>query len=121
MAADSSIATTKQGPVPAVAPCPVEAAIQVIGGKWKLLLLRFLLLNGPQRYNDLLAGVGGISAKELTRNLRDLSDAGLVSRGSESADKPPALYALTTLGAGLMPTFQTLLVWGQQLLPPTQD
>jgi DNA-binding HxlR family transcriptional regulator len=101
--------------------CPVEAAIHLIGGKWKLLLLRFLLLNGPHRYNDLLAGVAGISAKELTRNLGDLTKTGLIARVTENGDSAPTLYALTPLGAGLMPTFQTLLVWGQQLLPSKQD
>jgi len=93
----------------------------VIGGKWKLLLLRFLLLNGPQRYNDLLAGVAAISAKELTRNLRELNEAGLVTRGTENGSAAPVLYSLTPLGQGLMPTFQTLLTWGQQLLPAKQD
>jgi len=106
---------------PTIAPCPVEAAIHVIGGKWKLLLLRFLLLNGPQRYNDLLAGVAAISAKELTRNLRELNEAGLVTRGTENGSAAPVLYSLTPLGQGLMPTFQTLLTWGQQLLPAKQD
>jgi len=53
-----------------VTQCPVEQAIQVIGGRWKLLVLRSLLLNGPQRYNELLGTVTAISAKELTRNLR---------------------------------------------------
>ena len=57
-----------------VAPCPVEEAIQIIGGKWKLLILRALLLNGPQRYNELLGTVTAISQKELTRNLRELAD-----------------------------------------------
>ena len=103
------------------APCPVEAAIQVIGGKWKLLLLRFLLLNGPQRYNDLLAGVAAISAKELTRNLRELSEAGLLTRKTDNGNTSPMLYTLTPLAQGLMPTFQTLLTWGQQLLPARQD
>jgi DNA-binding HxlR family transcriptional regulator len=42
-------------------PCPVEAAIQIVGGKWKLLILRSLLLNGPQRYNELLTTVTAIS------------------------------------------------------------
>jgi DNA-binding HxlR family transcriptional regulator len=101
--------------------CPVEAAIRVIGGKWKLLLLRFLLLNGPQRYNDLLAGVAGISSKELTRNLGDLSKTGLIARETENGDSAHVFYELTPLGAGLMPTFQTLLIWGQQLLPSKQD
>ena len=95
--------------------CPVEQAIHVIGGKWKLLLLRSLLLNGPQRYNELLASVTGISAKELTRNLGELSASGLVA-AAEAAPNGSKPYALTQLGEGLMPTFQSLLTWGQKLL-----
>ena len=91
--------------VNAVDRCPVEEAIRVIGGKWKLLILRTLLLNGPQRYNGLLKTVRGISQKELTRNLKQLAAAGLVN-GS---------YELTKLGMGLMPTFKKLLTWGTHL------
>jgi DNA-binding HxlR family transcriptional regulator len=94
-----------------VAPCPVETAIQVIGGKWKLLILRSLLLNGPQRYNALLISVSGVSPKELTRNLRELEASKLISH--DEREQP---YVLTELGKGLMPTFQTLLEWGQNLL-----
>jgi DNA-binding HxlR family transcriptional regulator len=68
-------------------------------------VLRSLLLNGPQRYNQLLKTVTGISQKELTRNLKELTSAGLVS-GS---------YELTELGKGLMPTFKKLLTWGTHL------
>jgi DNA-binding HxlR family transcriptional regulator len=96
-----------------LASCPVEAAIQVIGGKWKLLLLRSLLLNGSQRYTELLTSVAGISQKELTRNLRELASSGLVTR--ESGARANAVYDLTTLGKGLMPTFKKLLVWGTKL------
>jgi len=46
-----------------VTQCPVEEAIHIIGGKWKLLVLRSLLLNGPQRYNELLGTVTAISQK----------------------------------------------------------
>jgi DNA-binding HxlR family transcriptional regulator len=95
--------------------CPVEAAIQIIGGKWKLLVLRSLLLNGPQRYNELLTTVTAISQKELTRNLRELTDAGLVTRGSGAGSI--ARYELTKLGEGLMPTFISLLTWGASLPP----
>jgi DNA-binding HxlR family transcriptional regulator len=94
--------------------CPVEEAIRIIGGKWKLLLLRSLLLNGPQRYNDLLKSVTKISPKELTRNLRELMNAGLLERTSVSAPLPQ--YKLTELGMELMPTFETLLVWGKKLM-----
>ena len=98
-----------------ITPCPVEEAIHIIGGKWKLLLLRSLLLNGPKRYNELLATVTGISAKELTRNLGELSASGLVTPGA-AAPRSSKHYALTQLGEGLMPTFQSLLSWGQKLL-----
>ena len=96
-----------------VVPCPVEEAIQIIGGKWKLLVLRSLLLNGPQRYNELLGTVTAISQKELTRNLRDLTEAGLVTRGPGTSRM--AGYDLTKLGKGLMPTFKKLLTWGTKL------
>jgi DNA-binding HxlR family transcriptional regulator len=101
-----------------LAACPVERAIHVIGGKWKLLVLRSLLLNGPQRYNDLLLSVTGISAKELTRNVRELTRAGLVADRQDRSDA----YALTKLGAGLMPVFKRLLPWGRRLIavPATQ-
>ena len=97
-----------------ISKCPVEHAIQVIGGKWKLLLLRSLLLNGPQGYNQLLASVTGISPKELTRNLGELAASGLVSRppGVKQCNDP---YTLTPLGEGLMPVFKDLLTWGQNL------
>ena len=70
--------------------CPVEEAIQIIGGKWKLLILRSLPLNGPQRYNQLLEIVMAISQKELTRNLRDLTNAGLLARDSGTRPHGPA-------------------------------
>ena len=93
--------------------CPVEQAIHVIGGKWKLLLLRSLLLNGPQGYNELLASVSGISSKELTRNLRELIGAGLVARG-EGAAARTLPYSLTRSGRGLYAASKSLLTLGQE-------
>ena len=101
-----------EGPVAA---CPVEMAINIIGGKWKLLVLRSLILNGPQGYNQLLLSVAGISAKELTRNLGALAGSGLVVR-STGATERSAHYHLSEAGKGLMPTFESLLAWGQSLL-----
>lgn len=115
MPVDANVMLEPAASLVPVSVCPVEKAIHVIGGKWKLLVLRSLLLNGPQRYNDLLASVTGISAKELTRNLRELSAAGLVVHDAAASSRS-AVYALTVLDAGLMPTFTTLLTWGQGLL-----
>ena len=112
-------AKVNRGPsVSPVTACPVEQAIHVVGGKWKLLVLRSLLLNGPQGYNRLLESVTGISAKELTRNLSELTARGLVTRnGGGSTRNSP--YELTKLGKGLMPTFNSLLKWGKRLMKDT--
>ncbi len=104
----------EESAVSPVSPCPVEQAIQVIGGKWKLLVLRSLLLNGPQGYNQLLNSVNGISSKELTRNLGELAASGLLVRG-EGLSARTSRYALTPLGKKLMPMFKSLLTWGQEL------
>lgn len=97
--------------------CPVEEAIGVIGGKWKLLVLRSLLLNGPQRYKELLGTVTAISEKELTRNLRELVEVDLVAKASSDGDDARVVrYSLTELGQGLMPMYQQMLTWGQALL-----
>jgi DNA-binding HxlR family transcriptional regulator len=98
----------------AVEQCPVEKAIRIIGGKWKLLVLRSLLLNGPKRYNELLSSVTAISPKELTRNLRELTNTGLVARDSGTGRL--TRYDLTQLGKSLMPTFKRLLTWGKKLV-----
>lgn len=89
--------------------CPLDLAIRTIGGKWKLLVLRALFLSDGERYNGLLRAIPDISPKELTRNLRELENAGLtVSRGSDG-------YALTPLGLQLEPTLRHLGIFGRVL------
>jgi DNA-binding HxlR family transcriptional regulator len=96
-------------------PCPVERAVRLIGGKWKLLVLRALLFHDRLRYNQLLSTINGVSPKELTRNLRELEETGLVER-TASVEEQHVEYALTTLGAELMPAFQHLAPVGRKLL-----
>ena len=93
--------------------CPVERAIHAIGGRWKMLLLRTLMLDGPQRYNALLRGIAGISPKELTRNLRELEAFGLVQR--DSGGRQQASYSLTAVGQELGPAFEKLIPFGERL------
>lgn len=101
---------------PGMAICPLEVAIRVIGGKWKMLILRALFLAGEQRYNSFLKAVPNISPKELTRNLRELERAGLVVRAKCGGERPDiGAYALTGLGANLLPTFKELGAFGRLL------
>lgn len=110
---------TKTSSVAPVTACPVELAINIIGGKWKMLVLRSLLLDGPQRYNQLLRSVTGISPKELTRNLAELKANGLITQVKSDGSRTLP-YSLTRLGEGLMPAFKSLLVWGRKLGPRKQ-
>jgi DNA-binding HxlR family transcriptional regulator len=97
----------------AAADCPLEKAINTIGGRWKMLVLRALLLGGEQRFNALLRTIARISAKELARNLRELEAAGLVAK---SVRGELAFYALTPLGESLVPAFRELGTFGARLL-----
>jgi DNA-binding HxlR family transcriptional regulator len=91
--------------------CPVELAISVFGSKWKLLILRVVILNSGSRYNELLKSIPGISSKELTRNLKELVGAGLICRSaSESA------YRLSADGTSLIPVFEAMRAWGDARL-----
>ncbi|GGA40418.1 winged helix-turn-helix transcriptional regulator [Pelagibacterium lentulum] len=95
--------------------CPVDTAISVIAGKWKLLLLRPLYLHGPLRYNALLRLASPIAAKELTRNLHELEYAGLVKRRPQDDTNSDA-YELTELGKTLEQTFRALGEFGTTYL-----
>ncbi|HEX7850449.1 MAG TPA: helix-turn-helix domain-containing protein [Sphingomonas sp.] len=110
---DATIASGWELPagLPAAAQdCPLEQAINTVGGRWKMLVLRALFLGGGQRFNDLLRAVQGISAKELTRNLRELEYAGLVDRRDGEQ-----LYVLSTLGETMLPVFRELGALGARL------
>jgi DNA-binding HxlR family transcriptional regulator len=94
------------------ASCPLELAIHTIGGRWKLYILRELVLGGPQRYNTLLRNILGISAKELTRNLRELETAGLLEQVERDAN---IVYTLTALGRDIEEPFRVLGKFGVAL------
>jgi DNA-binding HxlR family transcriptional regulator len=94
------------------ASCPLGLAINTIGGRWKLHVLRTLLLSGPHRYNGLLRGIDGISPKELTRNLRELEAARLVELIGQDGAR---LYSLTPLGQELDAPFRALGMFGARL------
>ena len=88
--------------------CSVERAISMVGGKWKLYVIRVLLVSGPQRFNGLLAAVEGISPKVLTENLRTLENAGVIVRTEVSGIR---LYAMTPSGTGLQPVLHAMGEW----------
>ena len=91
--------------------CPVEAALERIGGKWKGVAL-FHLLEGPRRYNELKRDVGNVTQRMLTKQLRELEADGLVERKVFPVVPPHVEYSLTERGKTLEPILLALRDWG---------
>ena len=91
--------------------CPVATTVQLIGNKWKLLIIRNLLA-GNQRFTDFVKTIPGISKKVLTDNLRALEDDGLVEREVFAEVPPRVEYSLTPLGETLRPILDAMFDWG---------
>ena len=93
--------------------CPVEVTLQLIGNKWKVLILRDLF-EGTKRFSTLKKSVEGISQKVLTENLRDLEKNKIVVRKVYSEVPPKVKYSLTKLGKTLKPIIDSMYIWGEK-------
>jgi DNA-binding HxlR family transcriptional regulator len=91
--------------------CGLDAALAVVGGKWKPLIL-FHLAHGTRRYGDLRRTVGRVSDKVLTQQLKDLQADGIVDRIDYKEVPPKVEYSLTTFGVTLAKALAPLCVWG---------
>ena len=98
--------------------CPVEITLQLIGDKWKVLIIRDLL-TGTKRFNELMRSVTGITQKVLTSHLRAMEAAGLVSRKVYAEVPPRVEYTLTAMGESFLPVLNHMLLWSEtHLCPP---
>ena len=91
--------------------CPVATTVQLIGNKWKLLILRNLL-ERPWRFNELKKSLEGISQKVLTESLRSMESDGIVIRTVFPEVPPRVEYSLSELGETMRPIIQAMEVWG---------
>src|SRR5689334_25237410 len=96
--------------------CSVAKALDVVGDRWTLLVIRELLLQGPCRYTDLKNGLPGIATNLLSDRLRELEAAGLVLREEAAPPVATTLFRLTEAGAGLEPAPQALGAGGIRYL-----
>jgi len=92
--------------------CEMELALQVIGGKWKPLVLWHLGQEGVLRFSELKRTIPSITQKMLTQQLRELERDGLVRRRVYPEVPPRVEYALTELGESVMPLLKQLYTWG---------
>lgn len=93
--------------------CPVATTVQLIGNKWKILIIRNLL-QGSQRFSDFPKTIPGISKKVLTDNLRALEADGLVDREVFAEVPPRVVYSLSELGSTLRPVIEAMGDWGTE-------
>ncbi|HUU74323.1 MAG TPA: helix-turn-helix domain-containing protein [Burkholderiales bacterium] len=92
--------------------CPVEAALERIGGKWKGVAL-YHLLDGAKRYNELKRQVGNVTQRMLTKQLRELERDGLILRKVFPVVPPHVEYSLSEKGRTLKPILLALREWGE--------
>ena len=92
--------------------CPVATTVELIGSKWKLLIIRNLLVR-PWRFNELKKDLAGISQKVLTDNLRSLESDGIITRTVYPEVPPRVEYALSELGQTLKPILDSMAEWGR--------
>lgn len=91
--------------------CPVERTLEVIGGRWKVLILRELF-QGVRRFGQLHRALHGITQKMLTQQLREMEEDGIIHREVYLQVPPKVEYSLTPLGESLKPIIDAMHEWG---------
>ena len=91
--------------------CPVPTTVELIGSKWKLLILKYLL-NKTMRYNELKREIDGISQKVLTSTLKSMVEDGIVIRTSYPEVPPRVEYSLSEIGESMRPVIDVMADWG---------
>jgi DNA-binding HxlR family transcriptional regulator len=92
--------------------CPVELALEFVGGKWKTVILA-RLKEAPHRYHELRARLPGVADKVLTERLKDLEQLGLVAKTPINGAGTVSVYQLTERGESLRPVLEALYTWGE--------
>ncbi len=100
--------------------CPVLAAVGVIGTEWRLAIVH-RLLDGPQRFSEILKSNPRLNAKTLSATLKFLESQGVVQRTVVSTRPFSVVYSLTEMGLGLAPAARELRAWGERWLLPRQN
>lgn len=100
---------------PCMTPCPLQKAMDILGGKWKMAILCSLSAEGPTRYNELRRHMGNISNTMLAKSLKELEDAGLIAR-KEYLEIPVRVeYTITNATQKLLPILAQVAGWAASL------
>jgi DNA-binding HxlR family transcriptional regulator len=100
--------------------CPIAHALELVGERWSLLIVRELL-SGPKRYTDLAGALPGIGTNVLAARLKDLEGCGVIAKRKLPPPTPAQVYELTPYGAGLKAVVRELALWGVRSLGAPED
>ncbi|MDX2137618.1 MAG: helix-turn-helix domain-containing protein [Chloroflexota bacterium] len=100
-------------PTPLTERCPIENTLDILGGKWKPLILYFLF-KGTKRFGELQRLMPNVSRQMLTQHLRELEADSIIHREVYQQVPPKVEYSLTELGKSLVPVLMVMLDWGVQ-------
>jgi len=101
--------------------CPINLALELVGDKWSLLILRDLMFANKRHFRELLLSEEGISSNILSERLARLVDAGLLTKADDPTHGQKAIYSLTPMGIDLLPVLAQLGIWGRKYLPATRE
>lgn len=96
--------------------CEIEVTLKMIGGKYKPLILYYLIINGTKRFNELMNYISNISQRTLTNQLRELEEDGLISRKIYPEVPPKVEYSITEKGRSLERILFAMCEWGSDNL-----
>ncbi len=111
--------TRRQSGVPLRSPCPIAGALDLVGDRWTLLVMRDILLYDKRRFAEFLASPEGIASNILAARLERLEQCGLVERRRYQERPPREEYHPTPRGSDLAPILRELVRWGQRHVPGT--
>jgi DNA-binding HxlR family transcriptional regulator len=100
--------------------CPISTALEIVGDRWTLLVIRDLMFAGKRHFREFLLSEEGISSNVLADRLGTLMENGLITRDGDPTHAQKAIYSLTEKGIGLLPALAAMSRWTQKHYPETR-
>jgi len=101
--------------------CPINLALEILGDRWSLLILRDMIFGGKRHFRELMRSQEGISSNVLADRLRMLVSEGLLTKADDPTHKQKAIYSLTEKAIELVPVFALIGAWGRKHLPASEE
>src|SRR5215211_528584 len=102
--------------------CPINLTLEVVGDKWSLLIIRYMIFGNRRHFRALLTkSEEGIASNILADRLKTLVEQGIITKADDPTHKQKAIYSLTEKGIELLPVLAQMAVWGLKYLPVTEE